>query len=165
MNVLVAVDRSQATDRAVEFVGRMIAPHGDGAVTVTLFHVIESLPEELLTHAERSEHAEAYRRVCTDWDNNRSSDGRDLLERHKATLQAAGVAEADVVCKLVERESRPGAGKVIASLAIIEEMRAGDYQIVCLGRRGDSGAAGSFLGSVAEKVLREAHGRTIWVVD
>lgn len=165
MKILVAVDQSQATDRAVEFVGRTLAPHAEGAASITLFHVVESLPEELLSRAEGSEHAVAYRQVCQDWDVQRRTDGQVLLEKQKSTLQAAGVSQADITCKLVERESRPGAGKVMASLAIIEEMQAEDYQTVCLGRRGASGAAGSFLGSVAEKVLREAQGRTIWVVD
>jgi hypothetical protein len=70
--------------------------------------------------------------------------------------------------KLVVREGRPEARKVVAALAIIEELNRGPYEIVCLGRRG-TGAAGtamsSFPGSVAEKVLRSAQGKTVWVVD
>lgn len=165
MKVLVSVDRSDASERAVEFAGRMFAPHPAGSASITLFHVVESLPDDLLLGATASTHAQAYRQVCDDLDASRLAEGRALLERQQAALQRAGVAEGDISCKLVERETRPGAGKVIASLAVIEEMRAGDYQIVCLGRRGATGAAGSFLGSVAEKVLREAQEHTIWVVD
>ena len=53
----------------------------------------------------------------------------------------------------------------MAALAIIEEMQGGQYDLVVLGRRGASPAAESFVGSVTEKVLREARGKTVWVVD
>ncbi len=44
-------------------------------------------------------------------------------------------------------------------------MKKGDYQVVCVGRRGTSSAQGSFPASMAEKILQESRGRTIWVVD
>jgi len=143
----------------------MFAGRPPGADSVTLFHVLESLPDELVKRTGDADHAETYRKVCRDLDADSKVKGEALLVEQKQSLVDAGVAESDIERKLILRESHPGAGKVVASLAIIEEMHAGGYDVVCLGRRGETGAAGSFLGSVAEKVLREARGRTVWVVD
>jgi nucleotide-binding universal stress UspA family protein len=163
VKVLIAVDGSQATDAAVALVANVFAPHVDGAVSITLFHVAESLPDDLF-RGDAARAAE-FQKMCDDFDAERKREGERLLDRQRQALLEAGIAEADVERKLVARDSRPGAGKVMAAMAIIEEMRAGNYDVVCLGRRGAGGAEGSFLGSVAEKVLREARGRTVWVVD
>lgn len=165
MKVLLAVDRSKATDVAVAFVAKVFAPHVEGAAAITLFHVAESLRDEMLTFTHDAVRADELHKVMEHIEAERKQEGERLLERQRQALMDASIAEADIERKLVTRESLPGAGKVMASLAIIEEMKAGDYDVVCLGRRGASGAEGSFLGSVAEKVLREARGRTVWVVD
>ena len=165
MKVLVAVDGSHATQDAVDFVAETFARSANRSVSIVLFHVVESLPDDLLTWAASSERDAAHQKVCADLAADRKAAGERPLADRRQTLIDAGIAEADVERKLIVRESRPGAGKVVAALSIIEEMRAGGYDVVCLGRRGASGAEGSFLGSVAEKVLREARGRTVWVVD
>jgi nucleotide-binding universal stress UspA family protein len=165
VKVLLAVDRSKATDAAVAFVAKVFSPHVDGAVAITLFHVAESLRDEMLPASRDDVRAAELQKVMEHLDAERKQEGERLLDAQRQALLDAGLAEADIERKLVTRESLPGAGKVMASLAIIEEMKAGAYDVVCLGRRGASGAAGSFLGSVAEKVLREARGRTVWVVD
>jgi len=163
VKVLLAVDGSRATDAAVALVAKVFAPHVDGDAAIALFHVAESLPDDLLRgNAAR---AAEFQKVSDDFDADRKREGERLLDRQRQTLLDAGIAEAGIERKLVTRDTRPGAGKVMAAIAIIEEMRAGKYDIVCLGRRGAGGAEGSFLGSVAEKVLREARGRTVWVVD
>lgn len=165
MNVLLAVDRSPATANAVEFLGRVLGGTTAKEHTITLFHVVESLPDDFLARVSSPETLAEYEKVSEDWTFARNSEGERLLDELQKTLAAAGFPESGVQKKLVTRESRPGSGKVIAALAIIQEMQSGDYEVVCLGRRTAAGAEGSFLGSVAEKVLREARGRTVWVVD
>jgi nucleotide-binding universal stress UspA family protein len=51
------------------------------------------------------------------------------------------------------------------NLAIIEEMRQGNYDLVVIGRRGASATIPTLVGGVAEKIAREAYGRTLWIVD
>ncbi len=165
MNVLISVDGSAASAKAVGFVEEMYAPQKSEELAVTLFHVVESLPDDFLARAEDSRSAASYSDVRGDWESARHADGERLLEEHKQALVKAGIRESGIEKKLVVRSAERGAQKVIAALAIIEEMKAGDYDVVCLGRRGASGVEGSFLGSVAEKVLREAQGRTVCVVD
>jgi nucleotide-binding universal stress UspA family protein len=165
VKILLAVDKSAASDKAVGFVGGMLAGRGSGDVSLTLLHIVESIPEFLVDHRGSSLAKEVYRQVIDECETAHRHEGEQLLDQHRLALIDAGVPEKAIDIKLVVKESRPEAKKVIAALSIIEEMKRGDYPIVALGRRGSSAAEGSFLGSVAEKVLRESNGRTVWVID
>lgn len=165
MKILLAIDGSATTEKAVRFVGKIFGPRGGEGTSITLLHVVESLPEFLLSRAAEGEQADAYRRVWREWEETNRENAERLLEEQKQVLVAAGINESAVETRLVHREARPEATKVVAALALIGEMKSGDYDVVCLGRRGSTGAEGTFLGSVAEKILREAQGRTVWVVD
>jgi nucleotide-binding universal stress UspA family protein len=164
VNVLLPVDRSEASVKAVEFAARILAAM-KGQARVTVLHVAESIPDFLLAGRSAGKASDIYRQVVEDWEKDQESTGAALLDRHRKSLVAAGVPETSIETRLVVRESRPESRKVVAALCIIEEMKRGDYTLVCLGRRGLTAAAGSFLGSVAEKVLREAEGLTVCVVD
>lgn len=163
MKVLLPVDQSQASVKAVLFAAKLLAGH-KGEAKVTLLHVAESIPDFLLA-GRGGQSAQIYGKVVEDWEAEQKSSGEALLEGHRKSLVDAGLSASAVQTKLVVRESRPEACKVVAALSIIEEMQAGNYSVVCLGRRGSTAAEGAFPGSVAEKVLREAAGRTVWVVD
>jgi len=163
VNILLAVDASDASKKAVAFVGRTLASC-TGDHSVTLFHVVESLPDYLLVRSAETSDGNVFRQVADELNASNRVDGERLLEQTQGILTSAGVANSAVCTKLAVRDGLPEAKKVVAALAIIEEMR-GDYNVVCVGRRGTSATAGSFPGSVAEKVLREAHGKTVWVVD
>ena len=134
MNVLVAVDASETSVRAVDFVGRMFGAAPPAGLSVTVLHV---------AHAEGDD---------------------KLLASSQDRLTKAGVPAGQIRTRRVVKQSLPEAQRVAAALAIIEEMQAGPYEVVVLGRRGAAAVADTFLGSVAEKVLREARGRTVWVV-
>ena len=95
VNVLVAIDDSDAARKSVEFAARLVSGRKPGNDQITLLHVVECLP----------------------------------------------------------------------ALAIIQEMKQGNYDTVVIGRRGTSARVESFLGGVAEKVAREAYGRTLCIVD
>ena len=165
MKILLAVDKSAASDKAVRFVANILADCGPDEVSLTLLHIVESIPEFLVDGGGGSHPRELYRQVVEEWETGRRNEGQQLLDQQRRALIDAGLPETAIESKLVVKESRPEAKKVIAALSIIEEMQRGDYSVVALGRRGLSAAQGSFLGSVAEKVLREANGRTVWVID
>lgn len=164
MNILLAIDSSDASKKAVQFVGSFLA---DGAAdnAVTLFHVVESLPDYLLVRTAESSDENMFRKVADELNAGNKAEGQKLLDETRRRLLESGVPEAALKTKLAVKDALPEAKKVIAALAIIEEMQAAPYDVVCLGRRGTSASAGVFPGSVAEKVLREGQGRTIWVVD
>lgn len=159
MRVLLAVDPSDATRKAVDFVGLMLAPHDDARVTV--LHVVESLPDHVLLSSMR----ERLRGLANVWKDASVDSGNRLLEDVERRLVAAGVEAESIETRLVEVDALPESRHVSASLGILAALESGEFDVVCLGRRGTSPALGSFVGSVAHHVLREARGTTVWVVD
>lgn len=162
MRILLAIDSSDASRKAVKFVGEILSGKQGGQAHVTLFHVVESLPDYLVS---RTTSSDAFRQVAEELSNSSQEDGQRLLKENRSVLLELGVPPQAVETKLETRDCLPEAKKVVAAMGIIDEMNAGPYDVVCVGRRGTSGSAGSFPGSVAEKVLRQGHGKTIWVVD
>jgi nucleotide-binding universal stress UspA family protein len=165
VNILLAIDHSDASRKAVRFVGDAFGRNLSGDLSVTLLHVGDSLPEFILSRSADAEAGNAFRQVAEEWTATARSEGESLLAAQKEALVEAGLPQESVRTRLILKEALPEAKKVAAALAIIEEMKTGDYDVVCLGRRGTSPAISVFPGSVAEKVLREAAGRTVWVVD
>ncbi len=164
MNVLLAVDHSEGSQRAVAFVAEMFKPFGEACPPITLFHVVEALPGYMLSQKSAAG-SEVFSEVAREWQELKKREGEQLLQTTSQTLLEAGLPSAAIQTKLEVEQGLPEARRVVAALAIIEEMKRGDYRIVVLGRRGESGSSGAFPGSVAEKVLREARERTVWVVD
>ena len=159
MKVLLAVDASESTEKATAFVGKMAAANPDLAVTV--LHVVESIPDHFLL-APAKEHLHG---LADAWGTAARDRGEKLLEETERRLTDAGVAAGRIASKLREVEVLPESSRASAAMGIVAEMQEGGYEVVCLGRRGTSPAQGTFVGSVAQLVLRESAGVTTWVVD
>jgi len=162
VKVLLAIDDSPSSRKAVEFVCSLFGKCPAVEAQITLFHVIESLPDFV---ARRSADQAAFRQVADEWEQSRVATGQRLLSEYTQALVAAGVPAARISARICRKEGRPESARVIAALAVIEEMKSGNYDVVVVGRRGTSSSIPSFTGGVAEKVAREAYGRTLWVVD
>lgn len=158
MKVLIAVDNSEASQRALAFAGRMLGDRPALDIEITLFHVVESLPEFLLA-------AGAFKPAADQWAQTRRQEGEKFLAAQRDALTKAGVPAKAVHTKLCCKEGRPESIRVVAALAVIEEMQQGKYDVVVIGRRGASATIPTLLGGVAEKIAREAHGKTVWIVD
>jgi nucleotide-binding universal stress UspA family protein len=161
VNILLAIDQSDASRKAVDFVAQTAGRMPAGSVSVTLLHVIDSLPDFIVTRQSE----QVFQQVAKEWSSTSHSEGERLLETHRRKLESAGIPGSALKTKMIEKDALPEARKVMAALTIIEEMKSGQHDVVCVGRRGVSSASGAFPGSVAEKVLREAQGTTVWVVD
>ncbi|GIX05236.1 MAG: hypothetical protein KatS3mg114_1105 [Planctomycetaceae bacterium] len=162
MKILVCVDRSAASEKLIQYVIELLRPRA-GQDQIVLFHVAELLPEFLLSdHPEpgMTSHSLAER-----WAGKARQSGEDLLQRSRQTFIQKGFPADQVTILLDFENCRPESKKVAAALAIIREMQSGNYDLVCLGRRGASQLSLSLIGSVTEKVLREAHGRSVLVID
>jgi nucleotide-binding universal stress UspA family protein len=162
VKVLVCVDRSEASRKAIRRVTEWFGRRA-GDDQFTLYHVAEFLPEFLLS--DHPEPGLTSRSLAERWATRAKSDGDKLLQETKDLLIAGGIPAAAVSTKLDLEDCLPESKKVVAALAIIREMQSGNYDLVCIGRRGASELAVSLIGGVAEKVLREAHGRSVLVVD
>jgi len=163
VKVLIAVDSSDVAQRAVVFAGKILAGRND--VEVTLFHVVESIPEFVLAESKQGGSMNALRLVADEWAESNRLAGERLLAAQREALTRAGVPATCVHERLAQKESRPESCRVVAALAIIDEMKRENYDVVVIGRRGTSSTIPTLMGGVAEKVAREAFGRTLWVVD
>jgi nucleotide-binding universal stress UspA family protein len=162
---LVAIDGSPASTNAVRFVAEFLGQTKMTEHSITLFHVTESLPNALLSPGIPQSLGPAYQEVIEDAMARRKAEGERLLEAMAAILRSAGIPSDRILTKLDVESARPESSKVAAALAIIDEMKKGDYRVVCVGRRGASSAQGSFPASMAEKILWEARGKVVWVID
>ncbi len=165
MNILLPVDASDASEKAVMFVSRLLGKTPPKDLQITLYHVAESLPDFIATRRKGNAPENIFRSVADEWETNIRVDGEQLLAGYKQLLTTSGISSASVHEKLRIEEGLPEAKKVIAAMDIIHEMQRGTYDVIVMGRRASSAANLPFLGSVSEKVVREAQGRTIWIVD
>jgi nucleotide-binding universal stress UspA family protein len=165
VRILMGIDGSVATVKAIRFVGDLFGKANSKDIWITLLHVTESIPDENLEPGIPQSLGTAYQHVIDDAKARRKELGKNLLDKEVATLEAAGIPRDHIAAKLEVSSARPESSKVAAALGIINEMQRGNYDVVCIGRRGTTAAEGVFLTSTAEKVLRESRGRTVWVVD
>lgn len=128
--VLLAVDGSPPSERAVQYVVERFGPRL-GEVSVVGVLAIERAEGKM---AEEG--------------SSRRRDLEDEIQRHLGSacesLRAAGLA-----CRSVVRFGDPAA-------EILELAGGGLFDLVVMGRRGRGRAAKALLGSVSEKVVREA---------
>ncbi len=165
MKVLIAVDGSDVSRKAVAFAGNVLGRRAERDVEVTLFHVAESLPEFLLHRGGAGGTAASLRQAAEEWAETNRLAGERLLTADREALLQAGIPAPALQTKLCRKEAPPEASRVMAAIAIIEEMRHGNYDVVVIGRRGASATIPTLVGGVAEKIAREAYGRTLWIVD
>lgn len=163
MNLLICVDHSPASQKAVTFAAGMLGKAAPAGLTITLFHAAQSLPEFAVSDQPTA--GQTARSTADAQAQQALAQGNQLLADQQKVLEQAGFPSASVRQKLTTMKCLPEARKVTAALTIIDEVKNGNHDVVCLGRRGASKLASSILGSVAEKVIRECQGKTVWLVD
>lgn len=151
--LLIAVDGSPASDRAVDYVGLM-----EGAMIrelrVTLFHVMNPVPP-FLRRDSQSDTA-AFKRLQALETKNRQG-AQKVLDHCAGRLQRHGLEAEQVELKASPRASD-------AARDILFEAEHGMYDAVVLGRRGLSKTQEMFVGSVTNKVVQHAERLPVWVV-
>lgn len=163
MHVLICVDHSNSSTKAVQFAAGILGKSAIPNLDVTLLHVAELLPEFVLS--EEPAPGMTQRSLADSWAERSRSQGQKLLDEQQAALQAAGVPAQALHTKLSTASCLPESKKIAAALSLITEIKSGPYDVICIGRRGASQIASSIVGGVAEKVIRECHGKTVWLVD
>ena len=159
-NVLIAVDGSRNSLRAVEYSGRVFAPNPEARLV--LFHILQAVSrmnlekKEVKTidahKAERPDLAGLYWRLG---DEKRIS--KFFGEAAEVLIQA-GVQPEQIKSKFSVKK-----GEIAA--AILEEVELGHYETLVLGRRGLSRVREFFMGSVSTELVREARGCAVCVVE
>lgn len=154
-NVLVAMDESASSMKAVAFVVKTFAI----VCRVTLLSIMR--PVDLLCEMDAS----ALKGYLT---SHYPDYCRDVDERNEATLKAAlSAARQHLIDAGFSEENVTVLFKTMitdVALEIIEESCNG-YDVIVLGRRGLSPVKGFFLGSVSQKVLSGAKGISVLIVN
>ncbi len=147
--IMIAVDGSESSLKAVDHLSFMTAGNAD--IAITLFHVVPRFSDFCPIEVEES--TEPVEKILIQGDKRCIDHFYALaLQRFKE----AGFQDSQIQLKMVERLYNIGS-------AIVEEARAGDYGTVVVGRRGGGNAF--FMGSVSRSVLAKSANCALWVVS
>ena len=152
--ILVALDDSENSLRAVEFVSRTFTPDHE----ITLFSVLQDVTA-LYEHysPELTPYFLTQRDAFTSLDDKKRDLIQDAAEKARDLLVKAGFEEKNI--KVIIEDQKKGIAR-----DIINEAGAG-YDAIIMGRRGLSGLTGFILGSVSQKVLHSVKNISVVVVD
>lgn len=164
IRLLVVVDATDASKRAVQYVSRILA--GRDEVDVYLAYVTSGLPPELLEtggsgRSRREEQIESDLWVAQRrWTVATDKKAKQLLRIASATLQRSGVAEPNIHTCV---SSPLDAGKTADEVLILARQQ--QCRTVVVGHRAHSWLRGLGGGHLAEQLVRKAKSLAIWVVD
>mgnify|MGYP005849735259 CR=1 FL=1 len=158
--ILVAIDGSENSKRAVEYVADVAKGCRD--FEITLLH-IERLPDRD-TFADE----DAWKKACVAHRRKIES----FLSENKQMLADSGIPEKMVYTDYMESCDSPLAGEPSycsrgTSIArdILHVAEKGHFGTVVIGRRGVSKAEEFMFGSVSNKIVHSGKDCTIWVVQ
>ena len=146
-NVLIAVDDSDNSRRAVNYVGQLLA--GDRQCRITLLHIIPEPEEDFFPDLrDQNRWLSRYRRKMT-----------ALLEAHRNELIENGFQAGDVDVLLKQR--------FCPSMAecILKERQKLACDTIVVGRQGLSRSEEFLFGSISSKIVTHARNCTVWVVE
>ncbi|WP_462325867.1 universal stress protein [Desulfoplanes sp.] len=158
--VLIAVDSSRNSERAVSYVGEMLGEKKD--VRVCLLYVEKPPNRDMYAHEKE------WKRAALEKEERL----RAFLRQTRETLEECGIAgeriseEYVVSCQSAIHETvdycTPG-----TSIAdeILRVQRDGGYGTIVIGRRGVTKKEEFLFGSVSSSVMRNAGDVTLWVVE
>lgn len=150
--ILIALDASRQSFEAVRYVGLMLP---EGRVKVTLFHVLNLIPENFTDLESRLEPLRNGVDFKT-WERQQRKSSEDFMEKSRMLLVSHGYSKDAISIVIEERE-------VGIARDILREARKG-YHALVLGRRGLSDLKGLLFGSVANKLVSHLQEVPVWVV-
>lgn len=159
--ILIAVDGSEHSARALRYVGTLLRDTRD--VQVTLFHVLKPMPRELLEHGGSEDPAEEIRLA------------KELQQDQENWVHAESTMEYPILVHALELFRKTGFPLDRVTLkfgheddiahTILDEARTGGYGTIVVSRQGSNGMKRFFGGGVTDQLLRDASGYTLWVVE
>ena len=163
-NMLIAVDDSEASYRAVTYVGSIVGGRED--CHVCLLHALPPLPRELLEFGGSSnpEHeAQEEARIKAEqarWIEAVTQATEPIFTRAKRILQEAHVSTHAVETQIVDTVNTQD---LIQD--ILDTAQKGNFGTVVVGRESLHGFKALFTSHVGDALIRQAHGLTVWVVE
>ncbi len=156
--MLVAIDDSEGSWKAVDYVGKQFAGMDD--LKITLFHVLLGFPPQFWDDGHfLTEEEKASRKVVVEkWLSNQKYVLEPFFNRAIERLTAASIRRDQIETKYVSESI-----DVIAE-CILAEARSGGYQTLIIGRCGRS-VKHLLLGSTASSIINAGAGVAICVVE
>jgi nucleotide-binding universal stress UspA family protein len=159
--ILVAVDDSEHSERALRYVGTLLRDSRD--VHITLFHVLKPMPRELLEHGG-SEDPRVEVRLA-----------KELLQDQENWVRTESAIEYPILVKALEVVGSTGFPLDRVTLKfghednivhnVLDEARHGGFGTIVVSRHGATGLKRFFGGGITDHLLRDASGFTLWVVE
>jgi nucleotide-binding universal stress UspA family protein len=156
--VLIALDSSKGAWGAVEYVAKAFGQ--TPGVQVTLLHVLSGLPPAFWDdgHILEAKEKESRQRLVTGWQQEQEKKWQDLVKKAQARLTKAGVSKDAVVNKFTPKDYD-------VAEDILSAAAAGNFDTIVMGRRGLGLAKTLVLGSVTNKVVQNAKGSAVIIVE
>jgi len=163
-SILIAIDDSGATHRALEYVARLT--HGQKDVRFLLLSLTPPVPPEYLEHGgseqslrEQELNAEVSR-ARHEWVTKTRDEALPVLERARVLLAGNGVEVDDI-----QTEFRTSVDQVAVARHCIETAREKGCQTVVIGRETWPWYRELFKKHHCEELVRHAQGLTVWIVQ
>jgi nucleotide-binding universal stress UspA family protein len=156
--VVIALDSSEGAWRAVEYVAEAFG-HTPG-VRITLLHVLSGLPPAFWDDGHILEEKEkaSRQRLVAGWQQEQEKKWQGLVKKAHDRLTKAGVAKNAVASKFMPKYYD-------VAEDILNEAQAGGFDTIVMGRRGLGMAKTLVLGSVTHKVVQNAKGCAVIIVE
>ena len=153
--ILVAVDESKNSMKAVDYVAKSMQPTG----TVTLFSVIPDATAACdLDSPSLTPLFNKHRLAFCAVEDAKKDHLEAFMERAKSVLVEAGYPSKNVTVRIRKKKSD-------IARDILKEAKKGKYTTIVLGRRGLSAIKEFLFGSVSHKVVQLADKLSVIVVD
>jgi nucleotide-binding universal stress UspA family protein len=154
-SVLIAMDESESSMKAVAFVAKTFAA-GSRLALLSILRPVDLVCEMDVAalHGYLAAHHPEY---CREVDARKEAALKSALKAARQLLIDAGVRKENITVLFKTMRAD-------VAVEIIEESRNG-YDLIVLGRRGLSPVKGFFLGSVSQKVLNGAKDASVLIVN
>jgi nucleotide-binding universal stress UspA family protein len=156
--ILIAIDGSQCSRRAVEYIGRQYSGNRD--IRITLLHVLPYPPAPFWDegHMLSDEEKASRDHVIEKWLINQRAKLEPLFQETAEVLIGKSIGREQI-----EKKSISDSSDVAGS--ILEEVRDGGYHTLVLGRCGLSASKRFFMGSVTTKIVNHGSEIAICIVE
>jgi nucleotide-binding universal stress UspA family protein len=156
--MLIAIDGSECSLRAVAYAGRQFSGISD--LQITMFHVLPFPPAPLWDAGHiptKGEEMEREREIER-WLLEQRAMTESLFDKAIAVLVEAGISRTQMAIKTISDSSD------IAD-SILEETRDGGYQTLVVGRCGQAPVKKFLIGSVTTEIINHGAGVAVCVVE
>ncbi len=156
--MIIALDGSEGAWRAVEYVAETFGR--TPGVHITLLHVLAGLPPAFWDdgHILSDQEKQSRERLVGNWQKEQEKQWQGLVKKSHDHLTKAGIPKDAVVAKF-----KPKYYDVAED--ILSEAEEAKFDTIVMGRRGLGMAQALLLGSVTNKVVQNAKGCAVTIVE